>query len=367
MKKISFLLVFALALSVSGVELSYKNDFFNVRFDTRGAVIKELIHKKQNWNGSSNAGNSFGEMRIGAAVSPKEQGHENFEKYDFTLKEWKELGRNTVHITFTACGTVFKNIRLYKTYKFNHYRPDELELEYELENTGKTPQSLFLSTRTFFRRSGQNNTYYQPRTKGDAALVQSKYLEFSMLPPRRYLAVAGDDKSGLLLAFPADGVTGFMNWFLKEGYPTQEFFSDERIIAPGEKRKITVKMLFTKDVHALRNSSSMKTVKIKGKIPPQVEQLNREEDPSYKVRTLKAAPPADRNFADITLNRQFNDSWRTVTLPAEAEIKNVAVFLLENGTPALDRPVGFVRNGRELQLFIPGLLPGQSFWYAKVA
>ena len=50
MKKISLLLASALALTVSGVELSYKNEFFSVRFDTRGAVIKELIHKKQNWN-----------------------------------------------------------------------------------------------------------------------------------------------------------------------------------------------------------------------------------------------------------------------------------------------------------------------------
>ena len=81
MKKISLLLASALALTVSGVELSYKNEFFSVRFDTRGAVIKELIHKKQNWNGSSKSGDSFGEMRIGTAKGPKVQEHENFEKY----------------------------------------------------------------------------------------------------------------------------------------------------------------------------------------------------------------------------------------------------------------------------------------------
>ncbi|MBR7139461.1 MAG: beta-galactosidase [Lentisphaeria bacterium] len=355
-----------LAFMVSGAELSYKNDFFSVRFDTKGAVIKELIHRNQNWNGSSKAGNSFGEMRIGCATGEKSQEHENFEKYDFTLKEWKELGRNTVHITFTACGNVFKNIRLNKTYKFNHYRPDEMIVEYELVNSGTKPQSIFLSTRTFFRRSGQNNTYFQPRAKGDAALVQSKYLEFSMLPPRRYLAVAGDDKSGLVLAFPADSVTGFMNWFLKEGYPTQEYFSDERIIAPGASRKISVKMLFVKDVKKTCALSSMKCTPIKGKIPPQVEQLNRQEDPSYKVRVLKAANPENRNFADITLNRQFNDSWRAVTLPAEAQIKNIAVFEVENGSPAFDRPVTFALKGRELLLFIPGLLPGQSLWNAGI-
>ena len=275
------------------------------------------------------------------------------------------LGRNTVNITFSACGNVFKNIRLYKTYKFNHYRPDELVVEYELENTGTKEQKIFLSTRTFFHRSGQNNTYFQPRANGDAALVQSKYLEFSMLPPRRYLAVAGDDKSGLVMSFPADSVTGFMNWFLKEGYPTQEYFSDERPLAPKARRKLTVTMNFVKDVKAFCAQSSMKTVKIKGVVPPQVEQLNRQEDPSYKIRTVKAAPPADRNFTDITLNRQFNDSWRAVTLPANVQVKNIAVFELENGSPAFDKPVGYVLNKNELLLFIPGLLPGESFWNAK--
>lgn len=366
MKKIFFPAALLLSCFLTGAELVYKNAFFQVRFDTKGAVIKELIHKKENWNGSAAPGNSFGEMRIGRATGPKRQEHENFEKYDFALKEWKVKGSNTVDITFTACGTVFKNIRLYKTYKFNHYRSDELIVEYVLENTGSKPQSIFLSTRTFFRRSGKNNTYYQPRANGDAALVQSKYLEFSMLPPRRYLAVAGEDKSGLVMEFPADSVTGFMNWFLKEGFPTQEYYSDERSLAPGAKRTITVKLTFTKDVHAFKNRASMKTVKIKGKVPPQVEQLNRQEDPSYKVAAVKGAPPADRNFVDISLNRQFNDSWRTVTLPPNVKIKNIAVFQLENGTHSEDRPVGYTLKGRELTLFIPGLFPGQGAWRSKV-
>ena len=111
MKKILFLSAL-LSFCLSGAELTYQNDFFKVRFDTKGAVIKELIHKKQNWNGSSKSGNSFGEMRIGCTAGVKRQEHENFEKYDFTLKDWKMIGRNTVNITFSACGNVFKNIQM---------------------------------------------------------------------------------------------------------------------------------------------------------------------------------------------------------------------------------------------------------------
>ena len=74
-----------LALTLGAAELSYKNDFFKVRFDTKGGVIKELIHKNQNWNGSSKSGNSFGEMRVGCTAGIKRQEHENFEKYDSIL------------------------------------------------------------------------------------------------------------------------------------------------------------------------------------------------------------------------------------------------------------------------------------------
>jgi hypothetical protein len=366
MKKILFMSVLALTAAVTAAEVSYKNDFFDVRFDTRGAVIKNLIHKGQNWNGSCAAGSSFGDMRVGCATGPKSQEHENFEKYDFAIKEWKILGRNTVHVTFTACGTVFQNIRLEKTYKFNHYRPDELVVDYEFKNTGSKAQNLFVGIRTFFRRTGKNNVYYQPRQTGDAALVQSKHMEFSKLPPRRFMAVAAEDKSGLVMAFPADSLTGLMNWFLKEGFPTQEFFSDERPILPGKSRKLSVTMTFTKNVHALRSSAAMKTVKIKGTIPPQVEQLAREEDPSYSVRIVKAAPSQDRNFVDITFNRQFNDSWRAVKLPAGAVVKKMAVFQLENGVPSFDRPVKYALNGKELLLFVPGIFPNQSPWRSQM-
>ena len=366
MKKITLLLTAFLGVCASGAEITYKNNYFEVCFDTKGAVIKKLIHKGEDWNGGSAHGNSFGEMRIGCATGAKSQEHENFEKYDFAIKEWNVRGNSTLDATFTACGTVFKDIRLEKTYKFNYARPDELVVEYVLKNNGTKPLNIFMSTRTFFRRSGKNNIYYQPRANGDAALVQSKHMEFSKLPPRRFMAVASDDKSGLLMEFPADAVAGLMNWFLKEGYPTQEYFSDARPIAPGASRKLTVKMNFTKDVHALRARAAMKSVPLKGTTPPQVEQLAREEDPSYTIRTVKAAPPADRNFVDITFNRQFNDSWRAVALPAGAAAKNIAVYELENGQPSLDRAIPFQLNGKELILFVKGLYPGNSPWRSKV-
>ena len=48
MKKIFFPAALLLSSFLTGAELVYKNAFFQVRFDTKGAVIKELIHKKEN-------------------------------------------------------------------------------------------------------------------------------------------------------------------------------------------------------------------------------------------------------------------------------------------------------------------------------
>ena len=77
MKKTLLLFAAFLGVCLSGAEIIYKNKFFEVTFDTKGAVIKKLIHKGENWNGSSNSGNSFGEMRIGCATGAKSQEHEN--------------------------------------------------------------------------------------------------------------------------------------------------------------------------------------------------------------------------------------------------------------------------------------------------
>ena len=366
MKKLLLLLGFAAGTLLSAAELEYKNAFFEVKFDTKGGVIKNLVHKKELWNGSTGKYASFEDVRVGCGKGPKLQEHEIFSKLDFAVKEWPIKGTNTVTVTFSACGTAFTDLRLEKSYIFNHYRPDELVVEYTLQNIGKTPQNAFLSIRSFFHRTDKNNVYFLPRTKGAERLVQSKYLEFSKLPPKRYLAVAADDKSGMLMQFPADSCAGFMCWFLKEGYPTQEFFSDERTLAPGEKRKITVRMIFARDVYALMARKDQQTVKIKGTIPPQVDQLNQQEDASYTTRAVKPEAPKDTDFVDITMNRQFNDSWRAVTLPKEIPAEKIAVFQLENGLPSMDRPVGFVLKGRELLLFVPGLAPGNSPWRARV-
>ena len=52
MKQKLLLLAALLGVSLSGAEITYKNKFFEVTFDTKGAVIKKLVHKGENWNGS---------------------------------------------------------------------------------------------------------------------------------------------------------------------------------------------------------------------------------------------------------------------------------------------------------------------------
>ena len=63
-------------------------------------MIKKLVHKGENWNGSCASGSSFGDLRIGCAAGPKSQEHENFEKYDFAIKKWDARHNNSLNILF---------------------------------------------------------------------------------------------------------------------------------------------------------------------------------------------------------------------------------------------------------------------------
>ena len=96
---------------------------------------------------------------------------------------------------------------------------------------------------------------------------------------------------------------------------------------------------------------------LQGTLPVQVERLNRVKPKAKILYGLKNDVRAPEKFIDVTFNRQFNDAWRCVQLPADAEKLPVAVWRIENGSHAADRPVEFFRKGNCLVLKVPGLLP----------
>ena len=355
----SFLLLcLAAAACLSAGEFDFQNANFQLTFDTKGGMLTKLIHNKVDWNarGPQKHGNAFTDSRLGQTVAEKNQFHEDFGKLEYELVSWKNLKRSgEADITFSVIGTVYNWLRLNKTYKIR--TGNTLEVLYELVNTGKTAQPISFSSRNYFYRSDRENIYWQPGIKGLKKLKQQTYMTFSKLPPQTYLAIGSDDKSGMLIEYPADSTAGLMNWFVKGRSASTEFFSDEQILAPGAKRSFSIKLHFTKDLNKLIAQKKFTARPVKGKIPAMVDQLNLQEDRSYKIRTIKKELPKDTKFFDIELKRQFKDSWRSVQLPKDVPVDKIAVFQLKNGAPSFDRPVGYVVNGNELLLKVPGFHP----------
>ena len=362
MKKL-FLVTLLASFYVAAGEFQFKNANFDITFETKGATVKKLIHNKVDWNaaGPKTQGNSFCDSRVGKTIEPKLQFHEDFAALEYTIENWKTYKTSGwADITFTVRGTVYDWLRMRKTYKIR--TGNELEVVYEFNNISKKDEPLCFSTRYFFHRTDRENYYWQPTAAGIQKRKQQKYMFFSKLPPQTFLAIGADDNSGLLIEFPADRTAGLMNWFIKGRSATTEFFSDEVVIPAGAKRTFSIKLHFSQDLNKLIAQKKFKSLPVKGTIPPMVTKLSLQEDESYKVRTVKKEASSASDFFDIELKPQFSDSWRAVKLPANIPLDKIAVFKLENGVPSFDIPVGYVMNGRELLLKIPGINPAGSPW-----
>ena len=304
MKKILFLLAFAAGALLSAAELDFKNASFQVRFDTRGGVIKDLVHNKVAWGGSFNGESSFSDVRVGFCANPRSQVYEDFSKIDFDIREWSSEGPGSARITFAADGISMTGLRLEKSYIFDSVRPDEFTVAYTLCNTGSIPRAFFLSTKSIFRRA-DDKTFFLPKGREEKHQGQ---LKIAKIPAQRCLGVAGPDKSGLLMEFPADSCAALMYWFFKEGHPTQEFFSDARPLAPGEKRRIAVRMIFSKDVPALIAGKDQQTVKIKGIVPAQASQIAYVQKKGARKINWRI-----ESFRQFKLSHP--DSWSLVVVP----------------------------------------------------
>ena len=366
-KRFLFLLLLLAGAVLCAGEIQFKNANFDITFDTLGATVKTLIHDQVNWNaaGPKRQGNSFCDSRIGRTVEPKLQFNENFAALEYKLASWKTYKTTGwADVTFSVKGTVFDWLRLNKTYKIR--TGDLLEVVYEFNNTSDKPQNFSFSPRWFMHRTDKENFFWQPTAKGIRKLKQQKSFFFVKQPPQTYIAVGADDNSGLLFEFPADATAGIMNWFIKGRSASTELFTDEITLPAKGKKVFSIKLHFTKDLNKLIAQKKFTAKPLKGKIPPMVDKMNQGEDRSYHIRTLKHEVPAETTFFDIELKPQYKDSWRAVKLPDNIPLDKIAVFRLENGAPSFDMPVGYVLNGRELLLKVPGFHPEGSNWRSSI-
>jgi|GEM_PF-1038348 len=350
----------ALLLSVLFVcslgAIEVRNRMFTAELDPKGAVLTRLEVKGKPWVAVLQGAGSFDEQ-IGQNQGANMQTIEYTNRLDFALESFV-TGKTETKIVFTLRSLAYPGLRLRKIYCFSAEK-SEFTLKWELCNTGTQPLSLSLCSRAYLLRSGMVNSYIQPRTKGTKEFRDSEKVVFSRLPWKPFLALRNEFDDGLVLRLPAADTAGVMNWILHgpDGGYTLEFLSSEAVIPPGKTRKLEIGAVFTSNVGKVVEALPPRTPELNGVLPVQVERLEGSK-PKARIRGLKNVPPQAPKFADVTFNRQFDDSFRTVKLPDEFKSVPVAVYRLENGAASPDRPVAFFREGGNIVLKVPGLRPG---------
>ena len=351
--------LFVFSLVLSGLALGaieVKNKIFDAEIDPRGAVVTKLVVQGKAWSPVFGKRGSFDDQ-IGRNLGPQTQGIEYTDRLDFELEKMTVSSAGT-RLDFSVRSPAYPGLRLWKSYIFSAAKP-EFTLRWELRNTGKTPLEVSLNTRSFLLRDNMVNSYLHPRGKGFAEFRSDEEYLFTQAPERPVLALRNDKNDGAVIFLPVDDTAGAMNWILKGpfgGY-TQEFFSTQKPILPGKSRSMEIKVVFTSDVMGTAAAAPFRKGELQGTLPVQVERLNRVKPKAKILYGLKNDVRAPEKFIDVTFNRQFNDAWRCVQLPADAEKLPVAVWRIENGSHAADRPVEFFRKGNCLVLKVPGLLP----------
>ena len=349
------------AASLAAVEV--KNKIFDVEIDPRGAVVRKLVVQGKKWNPVFGKGASFDDQ-IGRNQGPQTQGIEYTNRLDFEFEGMTAAPAGT-RVDFSVQSPAYPGLRLWKSYIFSGTKP-EFTLRWELKNVGKIPWDVSLNTRAYLLRDDEVNCYLHPRGKAFKEFRSDERYLFSQAPEHPVLAVRDDRNDGAVIFYPADETAGLLNWTLKgpSGGYTQEFFSTQKPILPGKSRILEIKVLFTPDVKGTAAAAPFRTGALRGTLPVQVERLSGVKPKAQILYGLKSDIKAPEKFIDITFNRQFSDSWRSVLLPEDAQNVPVAVYRLENGDHAADRPVEFFRKGKCLVLKVPGLLPdggmGQS-------
>ena len=350
------LLTISRLMSVMLFAFEVKNAMFELELDPTGATLKRLSVQGKTWCTGHEKQPSFDDQ-LGQNQDENLQRIEYTKRLEFALREMTISAAST-KVAFSLRSLAFPGIRLEKTYLFSAQKP-EFTLRWELTNTAESPIALSLNTRALLFRENMSNRYLHPQGADSFKEFQAdeKYI-FSQVPERAFLAVRNDQNDGAVILLPPEETAGVLNWSLNGpfgGY-TQEFFATEKTLQPGESRAIEIKVVFTSDVAGCVASVAPRKASLEGVLPVQVERLSRIK-PKAAILGVKGNPRAPENFIDVTFNRQFNDSWRSVRLPDDIRELPLAVYQIENGTHSVDRTVEFSRQGEYLMLKVPGLYP----------
>ena len=356
----------AMSLAASGIPLDH--GVLKMEFDTQGGSIGKISFRGTDMTLPRR---SVTDKLFASVLQPdgtRQQVLESFFDLDFQAEE-KRNARDTV-FTFSARGiAAFDWCRVTKIYKVARAKP-EFTITWKLENLDKQPHSAGIWTATSFRNTGSGtNLFRQPRNGRETLLEHPGKVfsdEWSPEPGLAYLTVEGQNKSGFLVTFPPELVSGYYSWFSKvKADSTLEWFLREQEIQPGKSVEYSVNVQLTADVPSLlaktnRDSLAIKSQKGKPALLPL--KYGRKETGITESEPKTATLPQSGKYFDVSGMRQYCDSVRGARVPADTDTKHIGVYERRNNQADYDRPVPFtvktLPSGEKQVLFhVPGLNP----------
>ena len=345
------------AAAAAAVEIPFKSGSWSGTLDSRGAVLKSLRFKGTRLTAAGN--NTFEDFLLGNGGGRIELCEDLFSL------EFEPLLARTNRVVFSACGTgAFAGLRVTKTYAFDGGKP-EFTVTWEYRNVGTKPVSAGLRTRCFFRNDDDKvSTFHFPE---NGKVVTADYPGATLTdrwildPGLAWLAVCGKSiKSGVLLLPPRDLTGGLYCYFSRaKVLNTQEFFLNEQPVAPGKAVSFTFKV---KHITGLPGGSDApEKYRVTGLKGSKVRFPLLYAGPKDSVLINYVTPKAEKHL-DLFPERQMDESFRTLELPAGTDAANISLWELANNVAVPDRPVPFKvfrdAAGKQILKFrVPGVYP----------
>ena len=355
--KVLTILLCCAAVAAKAVEIPFKSGPWSGVLDSRGAVLKTLAFKGRRLTAAGN--NTFEDFVLGNGGGKVELCE------DFFKLEFEPVQTQAYRVAFSACGTgAFAGLRVTKTYVFDKGKA-EFSVTWEFRNIGPKPLSAGLRTRCFFRNDEDKaNTFYFPE---DGKVVKADYPGATLTdrwilnPGLAWLAVHGkSDKSGLLLLPPRDLLGSLFCYFSRaKVLNTQEFFLNDRLVAPGKSVSFTLRAKHISGPPAGADApEKFKITALKGS---KLRFPLLYAGPKGSVLVNYIGAKAEKHL-DLFPERQPDESFRTLELPEGTDIANVSLWELANGSAVPDRPVPFRifkdAAGKQILKFrVPGVFP----------
>ena len=348
------------AIVLNAADYTTNNGQFTVGIDLKGGAVTELKNIKKSpliRNGSSNYTERLYTVVDGKMVLEK------FGNHDFSVASSNYKHRKTADITFTAKGvSSFDWLRISKKYSFDWNKP-YFTIKYTLKNFDSKPHRAGVWLQTLLNID-EGATLFQVQNNKVKELTHpgsAKNDEWNMNPGVALYGISGKSSpNGIILSVtPANVFAGTYSWCGSiNGRPTNtlEILTREFDLAPGAEASFTVTTYYYNNVRGYIKSMAKKPeFNITGSNSVDLSKLPR----NLPLNPTLALP---QRYVDVKVNRQYFDSIRAITIPADEKIEQAAAYVVNNKSIDLDRPLAsklitLPDGSRRLLFAVPGIAP----------